>query len=138
MEWLETALTFLRIAGPASYHGAEHVPMPVLGDERQRRSYLEGGKSAHLFRRSLDVVPEKPQDVGGLLDFVKHRAPIDVLDGMKLVLKRCADAEIATAATEGPEQIGIVTFAAMTILPSAVTTSADIKLSSESPRPRVR
>ena len=57
----------------------EHVAVPVLRDERQRRRDLERGERAHLLGRVLDEVPVEAQDVLGLFDLVEHRAPVDVL-----------------------------------------------------------
>ncbi len=80
MERLELLLALVQRTGPARHHGDERVPVPVLRNERERRGDLEGGETTHLFGRVLDVLAIKAKDVADVLQFVEHRAAVDVLD----------------------------------------------------------
>jgi hypothetical protein len=77
--------------------GAERVPVAVLGDERQRRSDLEGGECPLGLRRVGDELAEKSKQVGGLVEFVEEDPDIDVVHRMQLELQRGRYTEVPAA-----------------------------------------
>jgi hypothetical protein len=95
---------------------AERVPVAVLGDERQRRSDLEGGECPVGLRRVGDELAEKSKQVGGLVEFVEEDPDIDVVHRMQLELQRSRDTEVAAASPQPPEQVSVLILARSAVL----------------------
>ena len=92
------------------------------------------GNAPYVLRGVLDPLAEEPQQVAGVVEFVEEQADVDVSIGMQLELERCDDPEIAAAASDRPEQVRRSRSRwPRTDLPSAVTTSAESRLSMDSP-----
>ena len=79
--------------------------MPVLGDEGERWGDLERGERTHLLGSGCDVLAVEAQDVACVLQLVKHRAAVDVVDRVQAELERSHHAEVATATADGPEEV---------------------------------
>ena len=124
------AATLLDRARPAGDDQAHRLAVALLGDERQRRSDLEREERAQLLRRVGDELAVDAHDLAGLIDRVEDRPAVDVVDRVQAELERGDDAEVAAAAAQRPEQVRRSRSSlAVTSSPSAVTTSAEIRLS---------
>src|SRR3989442_8189740 len=111
MERFERALSFLQRPGPAGDDESKRVAMTVLGNERKRWGDLESGERSHFRWGAGDVLAEEAQDVTGMFELEKHRPTVDVLDRVKLELKRGDDTEVAASPAEGPEQVFVLLLA---------------------------
>ena len=103
--------TLIRIARPAADDEGEHLTVPVLRNERQRRRDLERREPAELLGRVLDQFPEPRQDGGRVGHLEQHRTAVDRRHRRQPELQRGHHAEVATATTERPEQILVVLLA---------------------------
>ena len=112
--------------------------MAVLRDERERRRDLPRREPAELLGSVGDELAEEAQHGAGIVDLEEHRAAVDRLDRMQPELERRDDAEVPATTAKRPEEIGVLVRARHDCAPSAVTTSAEIRLSHESPKPRAR
>src|SRR5262245_40850841 len=104
-QWLERLFGLFVWAVPARDQYAIEIPDPVLGDERQRRSYLPAEEASELFRRFGNEFAVALQDRGGSVELIEQRAAHDIADLVQLKLEAGDDPEVAAAAAQGPEQI---------------------------------
>ena len=82
--------------------------MAVLRDERQGRSDLVRREAAELLGCVGDELAVEPQQVAGLVELEEHRPAVDVLDRAHPELERRDDPEVAAAAADGPEEVGVL------------------------------
>ena len=85
--------------------------MPVLRDERQRRSDLESGEATELLRSLADEFIEHAKHGGRVVQVVEDRPGEDLLDLAEPILKRGHDAKVATPAAQTPEEVLVLAFA---------------------------
>ena len=127
-----------RAAGPVHDDEAQSVAVPVLRDERQRRGDLESREAAELLRRLADEFIEHAKDGGGVVQVVEDRPGEDLVD-----LVSRYSSEVTTPKLPPPPRSprrGPRSRVSLAVrnLPSAVTTSAEIRLSIDSPSARSR
>ena len=95
-------------AGVTAGDGDGRPPMQVLGDARQRGDGAEPHDGAELVGRFGDEVPVEAQHVGGVVgrpeDGPGHHGRAE---GMQSEPERGDNAEVAAAASQRPEQIGV-------------------------------
>ena len=108
-ERLDHLLALVERARPARHREAHVLEVPLLGQERQRRREVEPDEAAQLLGRLGDVLAVEAQHVVGPVDRVHDRAAVDVGDRVQAVLERGHDAEVAAAAAQRPEQVGVLT-----------------------------
>ena len=83
--------------------------MQTLVDCPQRWDRAEADDGPELVGRVRDVVPVEAQDIGGVLGRPEHRSGEDVgADGMQPEPERGDDAEVPAAASQRPEQVGVI------------------------------
>ena len=108
--------------------------MPVGGMNASGGAIWNAGNAPYVLRCVLDEFAEEPQQVARVVEFVEEDPDVDVVDRMQLELERGHDAEVAAAAAERPEQVRVLVLAGVHwTWPSAVTTSAESRLSIDSP-----
>ncbi len=107
-EWPEHPLGLLMGTVPARDQHAEQIPDPVLGDERQRRRDLPAEEASELLGRLVDEGAVALQDRRGIVEVVEQRAAHDVTDLVEPELEAGDDAEVAAAAAQRPEQVGVL------------------------------
>ena len=108
---MQHLLALVEVAGPAGDHQDERLAVAVLGDERQRRRDLVRREAAELLGRVGDELAVEPEQVAGLVQLEEHRPAVDVLDRAEPELERRDDAEVAAAAPDRPEEVGVVLLA---------------------------
>ena len=95
-------------AGVAASDGDSRPPVQVLGDDRQRGDGAEPDDGAELVGRFGDEVPVEAQHVGGILGRPEDRSGHHGrADGVQREPERGDDAEVAAAAAQRPEQVGV-------------------------------
>ena len=78
------------------------------GKERQRRRLAQHRPHAQFVGRAGGEVAPRAQDLAGLCERVDDQAGVDLgADRMQLELERGHHAEVAAAAAQGPEQVGL-------------------------------
>ena len=108
-ERTDGALTVLDRSGVAAGHGDRRPEVEVLVDNWQRRDRAEPNDVAELIRRVGDEVTVEAQHVGGVLGRPEHRSGHDGgADGVQREPERADDAEVPTAASQRPEQVGVI------------------------------
>jgi hypothetical protein len=110
-EALECLLAVLERAGPAGHESQERLSVALLGDERQRRSDLEGREAAQLLGRVRDQLSIVAQDVARVLELEEHRSAVHVLERVEPELERRDHAEVAATTADGPVEVRVVLLA---------------------------
>ncbi len=88
------------------HHGqGERVTVPVFRDERQGRGDLETRETAELLWRILDELVEHAEQRCGVFQVVEDRTGEHLVHLVELVFQRRHHAEVATAASQTPEQV---------------------------------
>jgi hypothetical protein len=78
-------------------------------DSRQRRDRAEPDDGPELVGRVGDEVPVEAQDLGGVLGRPEHWSGHDGgADRVQREPERADDAEVPAAASQGPEQVGVI------------------------------
>ena len=90
---------------------ASALAVTVLGDERQRRRDLVRREAAELLGSVGDELAVQPEQVARLVQLEEDRSAVDVLDRAEPELEGRHDAEVAAAAADRPEQVGVVLLA---------------------------
>ena len=125
------------VLGRAGVAGADHhdrLAVHVLGQERQRRREPQVEDRRQLVGRRGDELAVEAQHLAGVLERVEDRpGQHDRPDRVQPVLERGDDAEVAAAAADAPEQVGVLSSLAVTSSPSAVTRSTESRLSTVAP-----
>jgi len=79
----------------------------VLGEGRSRRDREEGEEAVQFLRSFDDEVAVPAQDVGRVFEWIQHWSRVVRVDRVRLVEEGCDDAEVATTAAHGPEEVGV-------------------------------
>ncbi|MNN73246.1 hypothetical protein D3C81_1893480 [compost metagenome] len=86
--------------------------MDLLGKERQGRRLADDHPDIEVVRHLFAETGEGVDDGLGLIEWVDDQAAQHLgADGMELELEAGDDPEVATTATQPPEQIGVLGFA---------------------------
>ena len=110
--------------------------MDLLGHERHRRAGHDVGDRRELLGSGLGRRDEARDRVGGGRQ--EEHPAVRVAEFVEPVLEAGHDADVAAAAADRPEQVGLVRGVDLAHLPSAVTTSAPTRLSIVRPCLRTR
>ena len=108
--------------------------MITIGGRAGRRGSPAGGNCidapTEVTSSGSDGSPLAPgvQHLGGALDGEEQHAGVDLAHRVEPELERGDDAEVAAAAAQRPEQLGLVLASARTRSPSAVTSSIAVTL----------
>ena len=85
---------------------------PRMEDDERRqlvaravRRVHEPGEDGQVVRNRRERVPVEPEQVACGLDRMRDQPAGDHLQRVQSIFQRCGDAEVAAAATQGPEQI---------------------------------
>ena len=85
--------------------GRQGATVPVFRDERQGRGDLETRETAELLWRILDELVEHAEQHCGVFQVVEDRTGEHLVHLVELVFQRRHHAEVATAASQTPEQV---------------------------------
>ena len=103
------------VLGRAGVAGPDHhdrLAVHVLGQERQRRSHPQVEDRRQLIGRRGDELAVEAQHLAGILERMEDRSgEHDRPHGVKPVLERGNDAEVAAAAAEAPEEVRVLILA---------------------------
>src|SRR4029453_15573844 len=80
----------------------------MFGERRCRRHSKKGEEAIQIVRSGGNQIAIPFHDIGCFAQFIEHWTAIEDVDRMQLERKRGYDAEVSAAATNGPEQIGIL------------------------------
>ena len=110
-ERLPAGRPFGRVAGPHADDNADRLPVPFLGQERDRRALVEGEEGAELFRALPPCGPDRTSHtVSACSDGVDDDAGVDHVHGVQPVFQRGHDAEVPAAAAQRPEEVLVLGF----------------------------
>ena len=125
-------------AGPAQHAtiARNGSPCRSSGMNGSGGAIWKAGNAAELLGGVGDEVAEEPQHGPGVVQLEEHRPAVDVLDRVEPELERGHHAEVAAAAAQRPEQVRRSRPRwPRANRPSAVTTSAETRLSQRQPEP---
>src|ERR1035441_1482267 len=104
----EDLVGLLHGAGVAPDDGAHFLEVERFGEGRGGRHRQEGEEPVDFLRRLENELAIPLHDVGSLVQFPQHRSGADDAHGMSLKEKGRDHAEIAAAAADGPEEVGVL------------------------------
>ena len=108
-ERTDGTLTVLDGSGVAAGHRDGRPEVQLVVDDRQRRDRAEPDDGPELVGRVGDEVPVEAQDVGRVLGRPEDRSGHDGgADWVQREPERADDAEVPAAASQRPEQVGVV------------------------------
>ena len=105
---LEHLLRRLERPRVAPRHAAHLLHVEMLGKRRTRRHDEEQEKAAQLVRRLRDEFAVPLHHFGRFAELVDHRPGVIGVHRVHLEQERGDDAEVAAAAANGPEQVGVL------------------------------
>ena len=112
LERLHQRAALLGLAGVHGDDRDDRLAVHRLGKERRGRSGREVDQRGHLVRQLARPVAVEPQDLFGAVARKEDRAGQQHRsDGMQPVLQRGRDPEVPAAATQAPEQLGVLVLA---------------------------
>ena len=127
------------LAAVAHEQPDDRLPVPLLGEERGRWRHAHGQRRGQLARRRLGEVAVGREHVVDPAGTPDDEATGDGrADLVQAKRELCDDAEVAPAAPERPEEVGVLVALGLRIWPSAVTISTSSRLSTVQPKRRVR
>ena len=133
-ERTDGTLTVLDGSGVAAGNRDGWPEVQLVADDRQRRDRAEPNDGPELVGRVGDEVPVEAQDVGRVLCRPEDRSGDDGrADWVQREPERADDAEVPAAASQRPEEVGVVVGRRPHDVALAVTTSASTRLSTVSP-----
>ena len=94
-------------------HHHDRLPVQLLRDERQRRRLPVDDDRHQLVRRLGDPVAVEAQDVSGDCSIGQKTGPASTFgpSGTQSELELGDDPEVAAAAAEAPEEVGVLVLA---------------------------
>src|ERR1700674_4554974 len=114
--------------------GEARSEVVLLWNKRRRWGAESAKKAACRMRQRLQVIAAEAKGRGPFVDAPKEQAQVNQrADRAKSILERRHDTKIAAAAAVAQKRSGFSFAAAVRILPSAVTTCAETRLSQLSP-----
>ena len=90
------------------HHDRERAAAGERGHVRDRREVDDRRPRHQLVGQRRQQRAPRPQHLGRALDREEHGAGVQLVDGIDLELDRGHDAEVAAAAAQRPEQVGVV------------------------------
>ena len=134
-----TRLALLEPAPNSRRERDDRLAVNLFGNPRRRRRQAQRRDARQLARRPVTTRLKSSSTLAA--SSPRHAiAPAKTSGptGCSLYSKRRHDAEVAAAAAQAPEQVGVLLLGARTTRPSAVTSSTDARLSLVQPKRRVR
>lgn len=110
-ERLEDLLGLVERARPMHHGEREGVPVPVLGDERQRRGDLKPWEAAELLGRIPYEFVEHTEQRRGVLEVVEDRSRKHLADLVQAEFEGRHHAEVAAPAPKSPKEVLVLTLA---------------------------
>ena len=86
----------------------ERLTAQELGDVLERWELEQPPDRGHLLGHARNPLAPGVQDLGGAIEREEENARVDLADGEQVELERRDDAEVAAAAAQRPEQLGLV------------------------------